>query len=143
MDRWTVIVGIATAVLTYLGTRSQGQVDIKRQQLESEANSEGMYVENMSIILSEYKEQVSGFRDEVRQLRAENASIKQEFNEFRKASNEKVEEYKKYVDLLETENEEFKEENAELRTENEELKNENVDLKLEVSYLKGEDNEKH
>ncbi|MDN6288895.1 MAG: hypothetical protein L0J63_01245 [Tetragenococcus koreensis] len=138
MNSETVIVGIITAVLTYLGTRTKGQADIKRQELESETNSEGMYVENMSVILSEYKEQVSGFRDEVRQLRAENASIKQEFNEFRKASNKKVEEYKKYVDLLETENEEFKEENAELRTESEELKEENTELKLEVSYLKGE-----
>ena len=117
MNSETVIVGIVTAVLTYLGTRTKGQADIKRQQLESETNSEGMYVENMSVILAEYKEQVSGFRDEVRQLRAENASIKQEFNEFRKVSNEKMEEYKKYAELLETENVELKEENMDLKEE--------------------------
>lgn len=127
MNSETVIVGIVTAVLTYLGTRTQGKYNVKRQEVESETNSEGMYVENMSVILAEYKDQVSGFRDEVKQLREDNEAIKKEFEEFRKSSEQKMDEYKKYVDLLETENEELKEENAE--------------LKLEVSYLKGANHE--
>lgn len=124
MNSETIVVGVITAVLTYLGTRTKGQYDVKRQKVESETNSEGMYVENMSVILAEYKEQVSGFRNEVRQLREDNEGIKREFDEFRKSSNEKMEEYKKYVELLEAENDDLKEENSE--------------LKLEVSYLKGE-----
>ena len=90
--------------------------------MESETNSEGMYVENMSVILAEYKEQVSGFRDEVKQLKELNETIKKEFDEFRHDHYKEIEEYKKYIDLIEIENKELKEENS--------------DLKLEVAFLK-------
>lgn len=122
MNSETFIVGLITAVLTYLGTRTQGKYNVKRQEVESETNSEGMYVENMSVILSEYKEQVRGFRDEVKQLRKINENIKKEFDQFKHEHYKEIEEYKKYVDLIETENEELKEENS--------------DLKLEVAFLK-------
>lgn len=113
----TIIATIITAALTYLGTKKQTEHQLKGKQLESEANTEGMYVQNMSMILAEYKEQVSGFRNEL-------SLVKQEFSEFKKEHYRKIEEYKFYV--------------AELEEENEALKDEITDLKVEVEHLKGE-----
>ena len=109
----TILASVITALLTFWGTKKQAAYQLK----EKEANTEGMYVQNMAMILAEYKEQVSGFREELRVLKAE-------FSDFRREHYKKIEEYKIYV--------------AELEEEIDALKDERNDLKLEVSYLKGE-----
>jgi len=113
----TILASVITALLTFWGTKKQAEHQLKEKKAEVEANTEGMYVQNMSMILAEYKEQVSGFRNEL-------SLVKQEFSEFKKEHYRKIEEYKFYV--------------AELEEENEALKDEITDLKVEVEHLKGE-----
>ena len=60
---------------------------------------------------------MSGFREELRVVKAE-------FSDFRREHYKKIEEYKVYV--------------TELEEEIDALKDERNDLKLELSYLKGE-----
>ncbi|SFB91021.1 hypothetical protein SAMN04488102_101373 [Alkalibacterium subtropicum] len=117
MNNEAIIVAVITGLLTYFGTKKQTEYQLKGKEVEADANTEGMYVQNMSMILAEYKEQVSGFREELRVVKAE-------FSDFRREHYKKIEEYKIYVE--------------ELEEEIDALKDERNDLKLELSYLKGE-----
>jgi len=113
----TILASVITALLTFWGTKKQAEHQLKEKKAEVDANTEGMYVQNMAMILAEYKEQVSGFREELRVVKAE-------FSDFRREHYKKIEEYKIYV--------------AELEEEIDALKDERNDLNLELSYLKGE-----
>ena len=113
----TAIVAIVSSLGTYFATRIQSQYSLRSKKIESDSATEGIYVQNMEMILREYKEQVSSFRDEVSTLREENRLLKKDFDSFKRKHREEMDEYKKYVDLLETENENLKEENADLKEE--------------------------
>jgi|SRR5690625_4902696 len=125
MNSENVIVAVITGILTYFATQTKSKYDVKRQEIESDSTTEGIYVENMTAILAEYKEQVSSFRDEVKGLREENRALKDEFKRFKESHKREIDEYKKYTELLESENEDLREENA--------------DLKYEILVLKGDE----
>lgn len=72
----------------------QGKIKISEVQTEGDKNAESMYVQNMSVILSEYKEQVSGFRNELQ-------SVRKEFAEFKDVHNKEVEEFITKINFLE------------------------------------------
>ena len=120
MNYETILASVITALLTFWGTKKQTEYQLKEKKAEVEANTEGMYVQNMAMILAEYKEQVSGFRDELRQ-------VKSEFAIFREEHYRKMDEYKVYV--------------KELEEENEELRDENTELKEQLAYMEGEKHE--
>jgi len=124
MNAETVLIPVLTAFLTYIGTKRHTEYQLRGTQVEADANTEGMYVQNMSLILTEYKEQVSGFRSDLLVVREENAEIKRSFAAFKDQHYKEIGEYKIYIEELEESIEELKEENSELR--------------LEVAYLKGE-----
>ena len=120
MNYETILASVITALLTFWGTKKQTEYQLKEKKAEVDANTEGMYVQNMAMILAEYKEQVSGFRDELRQ-------VKSEFAIFREEHYRKMDEYKVYV--------------KELEEENEELRDENTELKEQLAYMEGEKHE--
>lgn len=122
MNSETWIAALIAGVFTYLGTRTTTKGTVKSEKLKGEANTEGMYVENMSLILAEYKEQVSGFRQEVKMLREENAELKDDFSQFKQSHYTEVREYKNIIA------------NKDERIE--ELETENTALKIEVTQLK-------
>ena len=126
----TAIVAIVSSIGTYFATRIQSQYSLHSKRIESDSATEGIYVQNMEMILREYKEQVSGFRAEVAELRSENKRIKQEFREFKDMHYKEMEEYMEYISIVDTEKKALVE-------ENEELKIENIELKSEISTLKG------
>ena len=127
----TAIVAIVSSIGTYFATRIQSQYSLRSKRLESDSATEGIYVQNMEMILREYKEQVSGFRQEVAELRSENERIKQEFRDFKDMHYKEMEEYLEYINIVDTEKKELLEENAELKLENNELR-------AEISALKEE-----
>ena len=127
----TAIVAIVSSLGTYFATRIQSQYSLRSKRIESDSATEGIYVQNMEMILREYKEQVSGFRAEVAELRSENKRIKQEFRDFKDMHYKEMEEYMEYISIVDTEKKALVE-------ENEELKLENVELRVEISTLKGE-----
>ena len=127
----TAIVAIVSSIGTYFATRIQSQYSLRSKMVESDSATEGMYVQNMELILREYKEQVSGFRAEVAELRSENKRIKQEFRDFKDMHYKEMEEYMEYISIVDTEKKELLEENAELKLEN-------TELRVEISTLKGE-----
>ena len=126
----TAIVAIVSSLGTYFATRIQSQYSLRSKRIESDSATEGIYVQNMEMILREYKEQVSGFRAEVAELRSENKRIKQEFRDFKDMHYKEMEEYMEYISIVDTEKKALVE-------ENEELKIENIELKSEISTLKG------
>ena len=128
----TAIVAIVSSVGTYFATRIQSHYSLRSNRIESDSATEGIYVQNMEMILREYKEQVSGFRAEVAELRSENKRIKQEFRYFKDMHYKEMEEYMEYIKIVDVEKENLVEENAELKLEN-------IELKAEISILK-EDN---
>ena len=126
----TAIVAIVSSLGTYFATRMQSQYSLRSKRIESDSATEGIYVQNMEMILREYKEQVSGFRAEVAELRSENKRIKQEFRDFKDMHYKEMEEYMEYISIVDVEKKALVE-------ENEELKIENSELKSEISTLKG------
>ncbi|GEK88876.1 hypothetical protein SAMN04488100_10517 [Alkalibacterium putridalgicola] len=125
----TIIASVITALLTYFGTKKQTEYQLKGKQVEADVNTEGMYVKNMSIILAEYKEQVSGFRDELKQ-------VKQEFAAFKDEHYRKINEYEVYTKELEEENEKSKGIIANLKEIIAKLKQEIANLKEQIAILK-------
>lgn len=117
----SLLVALVTSVVTYLATRTESRYVFKGKQTESKSNTEGIYVQNMEMILTEYKEQVNSFRDEVQLLRDENKSLKDDFRKFKENHQLEMEEYKKYTELLEEENETLKEVVVDLEVEIKEL----------------------
>ncbi|MBM6615645.1 hypothetical protein JTF06_12185 [Desemzia sp. RIT804] len=104
--------------------RIQGRQKKEEVKLEGDSNAEVMYVSNMSVILGEYKEQVSGFRNELE-------SVRKEFAEFKKAHKKEVEEYKTSIVFLERE--------IEMRDDRiEELESEILEKNGIIATLKGE-----
>ena len=126
----TAIVAIVSSIGTYFATRIQSQYSLRSKRIESDSATEGIYVQNMEMILREYKEQVSGFRAEVAELRSENKRIKQEFRDFKDMHYKEMEEYMEYISIVDTEKKALVE-------EIEELKIENIELKSDISTLKG------
>ena len=126
----TAIVAIVSSLGAYFATRIQSQYSLRSKAVESDSATEGIYVQNMEMILREYKEQVSGFRAEVAELRSENKRIKQEFRDFKDMHYKEMEEYMEYIKIVDVEKENLIEENAELKLEN-------TELKAEISTLKG------
>lgn len=72
----------------------QGKQKIEEIRTEGDANAETLYVQNMSVLLTEYKEQVSGFRDEL-------TAVRKEFALFREQHEKKVVEYEDRIAFLE------------------------------------------
>lgn len=87
----------------------QGKQKKEEVKLEGDSNAEVMYVTNMSVILGEYKEQVSGFRNELE-------SVRKEFAEFKDAHNKEVEGYKSQIVFLKVQLEQEEDKNEELQT---------------------------
>lgn len=101
-----LIGGGVTAITSYM----KNKTDVKKAHLEGEHNTEGIYVQNMSLILQEYKEQVSGFRGEL-------TRVKEEFEEFRQQHKKEVAQYRKQIEFLELQVEEKDERIEELEEE--------------------------
>lgn len=55
MNSENVIVAVITGVSTYFATQAKSRYDVKRQEIESDSTTEGIYVENMTAILAEIK----------------------------------------------------------------------------------------
>ena len=124
-----VITAIITGVLTYLATQVEASYRFKEKGVESGAKTEGIYVENMTTILAEYKEQVSSFRDEVKMLREENQDIKRQLNDLQKERKEIIDKFNEERTYYERE--------LELKDEIiDGLQEENEDLKQEIIILK-------
>lgn len=121
----SVIVAIVTAVGTYFATRVKAKHDEKGKSLESSSTTEGIYIQNMELIMQGFKEQVDDLKDDVKQLRDENEQLKSEFNEFREKHHQEINEYKEYIQLL--------------RSENDDLKEEVIELEVTIQALKGVD----
>lgn len=100
-------------VATYYGPKKKAEVEgkskVEEVKMEGDSNAEVMYVTNMSVILGEYKEQVSGFRNELE-------SVRKEFAEFKDAHNKEVEGYKSRIVFLEVQLEQEEDKNEELQT---------------------------
>lgn len=118
----TALVAIISSVGTYFATKMQSQYQMRSKKFESDSATESIYVQNMETILKEYKEQVSGFRAEVAELRDENKRIKEEFKQFKEQQYEEIKEYKEFVIILENELEEVKQERDEWKEKYEDLK---------------------
>lgn len=127
MGEWiTVIVAVVTSVTSYFIGKNANKTDLAKAEKESKAllekdkqtqdsDLEKFYAMQMTTIIGEYKEQLSG-------LRAEIDKLKNEFSEFRKNHEKEVTEYKRYIEFLEEENEGLKLEIEHLKEEVEELK---------------------
>lgn len=89
--------------------------------IQARATTEGMYIESMELILTEYKEQVASFRDEVQELRKDNKELKQEFEGFKEKHKSEVAKYEVWVIELQEENEDLLEENTGLKEQIKEL----------------------
>lgn len=74
--------------------RIQGKHKISEVKAEGDSKAEELYVKEMPLIIKEYKEQVSGFREEL-------VEVKREFAEFREQHKKEVAEYKKQIKKLE------------------------------------------
>ena len=74
----------------------QGKQKIKEIQTEGDSNAETLYVKNMSILLTEYKEQVSGFKEELK-------GVREEFAKFREQHDKDVEEYERQINYYKLE----------------------------------------
>lgn len=127
-----IIVAIITAVGTYFMTHAKVKHEVEGKVVESNANkesssiqaratTEGMYIESMELILTEYKEQVASFRDEVQELRKDNKELKAEFDVFRAKHKDEVAKYEVWVIELQEENEDLLEENTGLKEQIKEL----------------------
>lgn len=90
-----VFAGVVVSAVYGPKTLAKFNITAKKEEikLEGDNNAEVMYVSNMSVILSEYKEQVSGFRNELE-------SVRQEFAAFKDAHNKEVEGYKSQITFL-------------------------------------------
>lgn len=58
--------------------KRQEAAESKQAALEGSASTEQMYITNMNIIIAEYKEQVAGFKDELKAVREEFAEFKED-----------------------------------------------------------------
>jgi len=74
----------------------QGKQKIEEIRTEGDANAETLYVQNMSVLLTEYKEQVAGFRNEL-------TVVREEFALFKEQHNKEVLEYENKIAFLEIE----------------------------------------
>lgn len=72
----------------------QGKQKIDEIKTEGDNSAETLYIKNMSVLLTEYKEQVAGFKNEL-------AAVRQEFAEFKEQQEQKAEEYEKKIAFLE------------------------------------------
>jgi predicted RNase H-like nuclease (RuvC/YqgF family) len=95
MNNENIIIAIATGLLTWLATRTKSHYDLRAKKIESDSSTEGIYVQNMEMILKEYKEQVSAFRTEVRALKDENKDIRKQLEELKSERSEIIEEFNK------------------------------------------------
>lgn len=116
------ITSLISGLLTYLGTRFQTKGTIQAKKMDTDSHTEGIYVQNITTILTEYKDQVSTLRNELSEL-------KEEFAQFKQQHHKEIREYKSMIDdkndrinYLVGENEGLKEENTQLKVENAELK---------------------
>lgn len=134
MAEWiTVITAVIASVTSYLIGRSKNKTDLAKAerdnsaQLDKEKQAhdselEKFYALQMTTIIGEYKEQLSGLRSEIDKL-------KTEFSEFRKSHEKEVTEYKRYIEMLEEENDGLKIELEHVKEENSQLKEENAESK--------------
>ena len=113
--------GLIAAISSYAKNKS----DERKTKIEGEANTEGIYVQNMSLIIEGYKEQVSGFRDELTRVRSE-------FEDFKKQHSETVENYRGQIVFLKLQIE-SKDERIE------ELEEAVMAKDIEIAFLKGEE----
>lgn len=108
----SILVFAGVVVSAVYGPKKLSEFNLKAKKeevkLEGDSNAEVMYVSNMSVILGEYKEQVSGFRNELE-------SVRKEFAEFKDAHNKEVEGYKNQISYLKIKNEQLEDENEELQ----------------------------
>ena len=109
----------------------QGKMRISEVKTEGDSNAESMYVQNMSVILGEYKEQVSGFRNELE-------NVRKEFASFKDAHNKEVAEYQSKIAFIELQIENKDDQIEELETEIIEIKTDNIAKEGIILALKGE-----
>lgn len=88
----------------------QGKQKIEEIRTEGDTNAETLYVQNMSVLLTEYKEQVSGFREEL-------TAVRKEFALFKEQHEKKVLEYEDRIAFLEIQAEQKDEKIEELEAD--------------------------
>lgn len=74
--------------------KQQDVKELNQVRTEGDASTEQMYITNMGLLLTEYKEQVSGFKEELREVR-------KEFSAFRHQQEKKTLEYENKINFLE------------------------------------------
>lgn len=135
IDYSAVLVALITGYFTFLATKKKVSADLTKAQAEAKAeldqknivedsNVQSIYTQNMNVILSEYKEQVSGFRSEVGRLNTKIDDLEKKYETDISAYKTQVEFLEEKVEDLEVEKSHLKEENEILKSENEELKGE-------------------
>lgn len=130
-----VLTFFSGVVATYYGPKKKAEVEgkskVEEVKMEGDSNAEVMYVTNMSVILGEYKEQVSGFRNELE-------NVRKEFASFKDAHNKEVAEYQSKIAFLELQIENKDDQIEELETEIIEIKTDNIAKDGIILALKGE-----
>lgn len=104
LDQLPTIATIIVAYITFVyGPKVTAKFQRKSKKeevkMEGDSKAEELYVKEMPLIIKEYKDQVSGFRAELMQ-------VKKEFSEFRKQHQIEVEALKKQIKRLEDSHEE-------------------------------------
>ena len=104
----SVITVVVTALLTYLGTRTQTKGILQSKQVEVGSATEGIYIAQINTLFEERDKQAEHLRNEVDKMRNENQDmirqfeeLQKEFNEFRSSHDLEVETYR--LSLLEKE----------------------------------------
>ncbi|MCO8286693.1 hypothetical protein [Tetragenococcus halophilus] len=122
-------------ILTFLGivvsawqgpkvvAKIQGENKIDEIKTEGDSKAEELYVNHISEVIKEYRDQVQGFKEEL-------AKVRQEFADFREEHEKEVKAYKQQISFLEIEIE--TKDNRIL-----ELEEENENMKIEIHKLRG------
>lgn len=112
--------GLITAISSYAKNKS----DVEKAQVETNASTEAVYVQNIKFIIDGYKDQVS-------EIKSELTLLKDEFERFKSQHRKEVDEYRDQISFLKLQIESKDERIEELE--------EIVTTKdIEIAFLKGE-----
>lgn len=120
----STIIALISGILTYLGTRFKTKGTIRAKEMDADSHVESVYVQNITTVLTEYKEQVSTLRNELSDLKYEFAQFKQQHYQEQREFKTMIDDKDDRINSLVGENEGLKKENTQLKVENAELKEE-------------------
>ncbi|PJH69393.1 hypothetical protein CVR96_26555, partial [Salmonella enterica subsp. enterica serovar Typhimurium] len=72
------VAAFISGILTYLGTRFKTKGTLQAKEMDADSHVESVYVQNITTVLTEYKEQVSTLRNELSELKEEFAQFKKQ-----------------------------------------------------------------